>query len=170
MSRILALGAGLTLILGLSALPLTAQDQPGKKAAQDKIEKKPAPKKPAVAKKPAVNEESAPLADSTTPVAKKANPLTAIPTLTASERDAILARKILPPNFGKLELSEQERAKVISLYNNYRLKRAPIQKMLDQLKEEFDKEAEAMLNASQRSKLKEIRSASKKAEPVEEEK
>jgi hypothetical protein len=64
---------------------------------------------------------------------------------------------ILPANYGKLGLSDEQKQKIYKLQADYKGKVETLEKQLATLKSEQKKDIEAVLTPAQKTKLKELR-------------
>jgi len=74
-------------------------------------------------------------------------------------QDSITAAKLkgyLPPNYGKLGLSDEQKQKVYKIQGDYNQKTADLEKQLKALKEQEKSDLLKVLSEGQKAKLKEL--------------
>ena len=69
----------------------------------------------------------------------------------------------LPPHYGKLGISGEQRKKIYGIQNGYKTQIADLQKQIDALKAKQNTEVAAVLTPDQKKKLEEHLAAAKKA-------
>jgi Spy/CpxP family protein refolding chaperone len=88
---------------------------------------------------------------------KKADEKPAAVAADNSEPDKPTGR--LPNNFGKLNLTDEQKTKIYQLQDDYGPKIADLIKQVEQLRIDRDKAIEGVLTAEQKSKLKDLQAA-----------
>jgi Spy/CpxP family protein refolding chaperone len=85
------------------------------------------------------------------------------------KKEAPKAIGVSPPNWGRLELSEEQRKKVYGIHDAYKPKADDVRKKIEELEKQFAElrakeraEQEAVLTDEQKKKLKAINSDDKK--------
>ncbi|MCX7699806.1 MAG: hypothetical protein N2039_02920 [Gemmataceae bacterium] len=77
-------------------------------------------------------------------------------TFAQEKKETTAKRGQLPPNWSKLGLSEEQKAKVYSIQAEFKSKADEIKKQLEELQKQERKALEAVLTPSQKTRLREI--------------
>jgi hypothetical protein len=72
------------------------------------------------------------------------------------KKDATVKRGQLPPNWSKLGLSEEQKAKVYSIQAEFKAKADEIKKQLEELQKQERRALESVLTPAQKNRLREI--------------
>lgn len=68
----------------------------------------------------------------------------------------------LPPGYGKLGVSDEQRQKIYAIQHRYEQQITELEKQIEALEARVDEESQAVLTTAQKARLKEVRDAARK--------
>jgi Spy/CpxP family protein refolding chaperone len=99
-------------------------------------------------------------ADGRTSTVEKERPLAAKPVATSDKKATATESARLPRFFVRLDLDDQQRAKIQAIQDRYEVKLKNLRQQIDSLRADWDSQIHAVLTAAQLKKLNEIKASS----------